>query len=108
MKNPPEWLKWEPQATFISVAPDSLREAFWCKISRRLDAIMYHGVGSILQRTDHKLYRMTNYESRKVLKELNETVIEPLGPVLKRIPERSFEVAILESTASRANCPESS
>ena len=105
VKNPPEWLKWEPQATFISVAPDSLREAFWCKISRRLDAIMYHGVGSILQRTDHKLYRMTNYESRKVLKELSESVIEPLGPVLKRVPERPFEVAILESTASSFYAP---
>ena len=96
----PEWLNWEPEAQFISIAPDSLREALWSKISRRLDAIMYHGVGSILARTDHKLYRLTNLKSLKVLKSLCETVIQPLGPVLKRVPERPAEVAILESTAS--------
>ena len=103
--NAPAWLEWEPEAQFISVAPDSLREALWSKISRRLDAIMYHGVGSILARTDHKLYRLTNLKSLKVLKSLCETVIQPLGPVLKRVPERPAEVAILESTASSFYAP---
>ena len=105
VKNPPKWLEEEKSAMFISVAPDSLREAFWSKISRRLDAIMYHGVGSLLARTDHKLYRMTNYESREVLAELCKNVVEPLGPVLKRIPERPAEVAILHGLAAGFYAP---
>ena len=105
VKNPPAWLKDEPNAMFISVSPDSLREAFWSKISRRLDVIMYHGVGSLLMKTDHKLYRFTNAKSREVLKELNQKVILPLGPVLKRVPERAVEVAILENLASSFYAP---
>ena len=105
VKNPPSWLEEGKDAAFISVAPDSLREAFWSKISRRLDAIMYHGVGSLVARTDHKLYRMTNPESKKVLAELNKTIIRPLGPILKKIPERPLEVAILESNAASFYAP---
>ena len=105
VKNPPAWLNYEPQAQFISIAPDSLREALWSKISRRLDAIMYHGVGSILARTDHKLYRLTNTDSLKVLKDVCENIIVPLGPVLKKVPERPAEVAILESTAASFYAP---
>ena len=105
VKNPPEWLEWEKNAMFISVAPDSLREAFWSKISRRLDAIMYHGVGSLLARTDHKLYRLTNFKSREVLAELCKNVVEPLGPVLKKVPERPAEVAILHSLAAGFYAP---
>ena len=105
VKNPPKWLEEEKNAMFVSVSPDSLREAFWSKISRRLDAIMYHGVGSLLAKTDHKLYRMTNYESRKVLSELCKNVVEPLGPVLKKVPERPAEVAILHSLAASFYAP---
>ena len=105
VKNPPDWLKIEPQAQFISIAPDSLREALWSKISRRLDAIMYHGVGSILARTNHKLYRLTNTESLKVLQDVCKNIIVPLGPVLKKVPERPAEVAILESTAASFYAP---
>ena len=105
VKNPPDWLKDEAQAMFISVSPDSLREAFWSKISRRLDVIMYHGVGSLLMKTEHKLYRLTNEKSKEVLKELNKKVILPLGPVLKKVPERAVEVAILENLASSFYAP---
>ena len=105
VNNPPSWLKDEPTAMFVSISPDSLREAFWVKISRRLDAIMYHGVGSLLAKTNHKLYRMTNYESKEVLKELNQKVILPLGPVLKRVPEKKFNIAILESLAASFYAP---
>ena len=105
VKNPPSWLKDEANAMFVSISPDSLREAFWTKISRRLDAIMYHGVGSLLAKTDHKLYRMTNYESKEVLKELSKKVILPLGPMLKKVPEKKFNIAILESFAASLYAP---
>ncbi len=106
VKNPPAWLEQEKEAQFISISPDNLREAFWSKIARKVDFIMYHGVGSLLAKTDHKLYRYTNEESKKVLAELSEKVIVPLGPVLKRIPEKSPEVVIFQNLASSFYAPE--
>ena len=108
VKNPPAWLKEEKEARFISIAPDNLREAFWSKISRRTDALMYHGVGSLLMKTDHKLYRYTNGESRKVLEELSNQVIRPLGPALKRVPEKPFKAGILQSLAASFYAPKHS
>ncbi|MHC4799118.1 MAG: LamG domain-containing protein, partial [Planctomycetota bacterium] len=38
--------KWEqenPDARFITIAPMQLREAMWCKLSRPIKGIMYHG-----------------------------------------------------------------
>ena len=106
VKNVPSWMKDEAKAQFLSISPDNLREAFWSKISRRVDSIMYHGVGSLLARTDHKLYRYTNTESKKVLRELSQDVILPLGPVLKRVPEKPYKVAILQNLASCFYAPQ--
>ena len=105
VKNPPAWLAKEPEAQFISISPDNLREAFWSKISRKVDFLMYHGVGSLLDTTPHKLYRYTNAESKKVLAEVAEKVIRPLGPVIKRIPEKAPQVAILQSLAASFYAP---
>ena len=79
--------------------------AIWTQISRRVDAIMFHGLDSLLQNTHpHKTkeigYQCTNHQTAEVLKELMHKVVKPLGPVLKRIPERDRDVAILESFAS--------
>ncbi len=94
--NYPEWYKTEKKAKFISIAPDFVREAIWSKVSRKIDGIMYHGSGSLLYKTDHG-YRYTNSESKKVLADTVNRVIKPFGPMLKKIPERMPEVAILES-----------
>lgn len=96
VKNPPEWLAREKKAAFITIAPDFVREAIWSKVSRKIDGIMYHGSGSLLTVQDHG-YRYTNPESKKVLADTVARVIRPLGPTLKKIPERLPEVAILES-----------
>ncbi len=97
--NPPEWLKQEPEAKYFSISPDHLRIAFWSMISRKLDGIMYHGYSSLIEGSTHA-YRFTCPELKNSLKELTDDVIKPLGPVLKRIPERRPEVAILQSFAS--------
>ncbi|MBO5924353.1 MAG: hypothetical protein J6Q81_07550, partial [Lentisphaeria bacterium] len=70
------------------------------KISRRLDGIMYHGSGSLLTRGMVGGYRLTDRRAAKRLGKLNKEVILPLGAILPRVPERSAEVAILESFAS--------
>ncbi|MBO4511327.1 MAG: hypothetical protein J5746_01045, partial [Victivallales bacterium] len=93
---PPEWYSREKNATFITIAPDFVREAIWSKVSRKIDGIMYHGSGSLLTVENHG-YRYTNPESKKVLADTVARVIRPLGPMLKKIPEMAPEVAILES-----------
>ncbi|MBR4674394.1 MAG: hypothetical protein IKP00_08015 [Victivallales bacterium] len=106
--NPPEWLSREKEAAFITIAPDFLREAIWSKISRPVQGIMYHGSGSLLAVENHG-YRYTNPESKKVLADAVARVLRPLGPVLKRIPDRAPEVAILESATgwlyANKHCP---
>jgi len=95
--------RWEneiPDARFITIAPDHLREAFWSKISRPVRGIMYHGWGSLV-RAEHGSYRYTNPHTREVLKELIREVLRPLGPTLLQVPDRKSDVALLESFASQ-------
>jgi hypothetical protein len=94
------WEKEIPDAKFITIAPDHLREAFWSKLSRPIRGIMYHGWGSLFPAT-HEGYRHTHAQTREVLKELVETVVRPLGPTLLQVPDRPADVAVLESFASQ-------
>ena len=94
---------WEieiPEAPFITIAPDHLREAFWSKISRPVRGIMYHGWGSLVG-APHTGYRYTNPQTREVLTELIHQVVRPLGPTLLEVPDRPSDVALLESFTSQ-------
>jgi len=94
---------WEneiPDAKFITIAPDHMREAFWSKISRPIQGIMYHGWGSLVS-ARHGGYRFTNPKTRGVLTELIHDVVEPLGSTLVQVPDRKSDVALLESFASQ-------
>lgn len=99
VKNPPAWTKEFPKASYITLAPDLMHEAVWVQISRKVSAIMFHGDEALFPEKD-TYYTCTNDETRKVLKDFFVNVIRPLGPVLKRVPERPIKVAILESFAS--------
>ena len=96
------WEKSEPEAAFITIAPDHLREAFWLKLARPVQGIMYHGDNSLgMGNREHKGgYRYTNPETRTVLAELIHTVAVPLGPALMQVPDPEAEVAMLESFTS--------
>jgi hypothetical protein len=94
---------WEneiPDARFITIAPDHMREAFWSKISRPVQGIMYHGWGSLVP-ASHGSYRFTNPKTREVLTELIRDVVRPLGPTLVQVPDRKSDVALLESFSSQ-------
>ena len=96
------WERQIPDARFITIAPMHLREAFWCKIARPIQGIMYHGWGSLVPLADlHGSYRYTHPETRWELKRLVETVVRPLGPTLVQVPDRKADVAFLESFASQ-------
>ena len=42
------WEREQPDAPVITIAPMHLREAFWTKIARPIDGIMYHGWQSLV------------------------------------------------------------
>ena len=93
------WEKEIPDARFITIAPDHMREAFWCKIARPIRGIMYHGWASLVK-AGHSGYRFTNPETRGVLTELVREIVRPLGPTLLQVPDRRSDVAVLESFTS--------
>lgn len=94
------WEKEIPDARFITIAPDHMREAFWSKIARPIQGIMYHGWASLVP-ASHRSYCFTNPETRGVLTELTRDIVRPLGPTLLQVPDRKADVALLESFASQ-------
>lgn len=97
-----DWEKKKPDAKFITIAPDHMREAFWSKIARPIKGIMYHGWSSLVQVPENKhAYRFTNERTPQVLTELTRDVVRPLGPTLLQVGDRKADVALLESFASQ-------
>ncbi len=96
------WEKAIPDARFITIAPMHLREAFWTKMARPIQGIMYHGWQSLVDASSSTgAYRYTHPETKHELRRLVRTVVEPLGPTLMQIPDRKSDVAFLESFASQ-------
>ncbi len=103
-KAPGDVVAWEdhdPEAAYITIAPMHLREAFWTKIARPVQGIMYHGWESLVQTAGTSAYRHTNPNTVHVLKELIHDVVVPLGPTLTRLADERCEVAFLESFTSQ-------
>ena len=105
VKNEPEWVRKFPRGGYITIAPDMIREAVWAQLSKKTSGIMFHGASSLVDESKKPGYQPTGYvytnpETKEVLKKLLHKVVKPLGPALKRVPEREPEVAILESFAS--------
>ena len=95
-----QWERDIPDARFITISPDHMREALWSKLSRPIRGIMYHGWGSLVQ-AGSGAYQYTNPQTKEVLAELIRTVVRPLGPTLLQVPDREAGVALLESFASQ-------
>lgn len=95
------WEKALPDAQFITIAPDHMREAFWSKISRPVRGIMYHGWQSLVDVGSKTGYVYTNPATAGVLTELTRDVVRPLGPTLLQVPDRPTDVAVLQSATSQ-------
>ena len=97
--------KWEreiPNARFITIAPDHLRESFWCMISRPVCGLVFHGWKSLVDAKHLKgAYRFTNPKTAVVLRRLVENVVKPFGPMLVQVPDGRQDVALLESFTSQ-------
>ena len=96
-----QWEQEQPEARFITIPPIHLREAFWTKLSRPVQGIMYHGWESLVENDKMGAYRYTHPETRHELRRLVKTVLEPLGPALMQVPDGPGEVAFLESFAAQ-------
>lgn len=95
------WEDTDPEAAFITIAPMHLREAFWCKIARPIQGIMYHGWQSLVPTDSPSSYRYTHPQTQHELARLVREVVQPLGPTLVQVPDRKSDVALLESFASQ-------
>jgi hypothetical protein len=98
-----EWEKKTPDAQFISIAPDHLSEAMWLNLSHPLQAIAYHGWGSLGDELGYTQgsYVTTNLDTRKRLQSLIQNVVKPLGPTLLQVTQTPSDVAFLQSFASQ-------
>jgi hypothetical protein len=96
-----DWERNLPEARFITISPDHLREALWVKLSRPVRGIMYHGWGSLVSSKTGS-YAFTNPATRHALTQMLRDVVEPLGPTLLQVrDDRPAKVALLESFASQ-------
>lgn len=93
----PEWLARRPLADFPTIPPDSLQEATWAMIAKPVQAIMYHGWGTVYETGVDHGYVYTNPASAQRLRTLLKDVVAPLGPTLKRLGRAPSPVAVLES-----------
>jgi hypothetical protein len=101
-KAPWEKVKTNADIRFLTIAPDHLREAFWCKISRPLDGIAYYSWQSLVgPDSEDRWNSYTNPETKEVLRELTHTVVQPLGPTLVQVPDYPTDVAMLLSFTSQ-------
>lgn len=95
------WEDTDPDGEFPTIAPMHLREAFWTKMARPIQGIMYHGWQSLVTCEPASVYRYTNPQTQHELRRLVKEVVEPLGPALMQVPDRPSDVAYLESFAAQ-------
>lgn len=103
VKNPPRWLREQSDARYLTTPHDMVREALWAMASRKLDGMAVYGWRSLFDssgfehRNPDRAYQYSDPETIRVIRSFSKNVLTPLGPLLRRIPERRMEVALLES-----------
>ena len=98
----PEWVRRRPKGSFPTIPPDTLQEATWSMLAKPVQAIMYHGWGTICETGSETGYVFTNPESTERIRHLLKDVVAPLGPTLKRLGRATPPVALLESFTTSA------
>lgn len=99
---PAKWADQDPNTSFISIHPHHLREAFWTKIARPIEGIMYHGWSSLVPTDGSHAYKYTHPQLQHELTRLTHEIVEPLGPTLRQVPVVKSDIAFLESFTSFA------
>ena len=92
---------YDPNAQYLTISPDALREAFWTMLSRPTATLAYHGWQALLPSDGTHAYKYTNPKTQVEFKTLHTEVLEPIGSTLRKIPDRASDVGFLESFASQ-------
>ena len=95
------WMETTPDADYITIPPDCLRLAFWTKMSRPIQGIMYFGWASLVDVGSKTGFCFTDPRTQDALAQLTRDVVRPLGPTLMQVPDRERDVGYLESFASQ-------
>lgn len=108
--NPPKWYAEFPNTKYPTTPSALLREAYWCAVMRKMDAIgafSGHSLFTIKGKDEPwEKYRLSSYTRHTdptawpVVSNFYCNVATPLGPLLRAAEERPMEVAVLESAAS--------
>ena len=96
----PEWRRRNPVTEFITPPPDMMLEQLWAVISRKIDGFGFHGKDALWFEGKRTYYHYTNPETRRMVECFMRDVAVPLGPLLKAVPERPPEIAVLDTFAS--------
>ena len=97
--NPPAWLAAVGKRDYITVPPDYLREGYWLMMARRTDGIGLSVGASVFGIAPGERHWgcACNPDTLVALEQVCRDAAVPLGPLLKNMPERDPEVAILDS-----------
>ena len=70
------------------------------QIARKVSGLYFHGYNAIFDSKVGWNYICSNHDTKFAVRDFFLNVAQPLGPVVKRVPERPVEVAALHSFAS--------
>ncbi len=96
-ESPAKWADKDPNTGFFSIHPHHLRAAFWTKIARPIEGIMYHGWSSLVPTDGSHAYKYTHPQLQHELTRLIRDIVVPLGPTLRQVPATKSDIAFLES-----------
>ncbi|MBO5762025.1 MAG: hypothetical protein J6S53_10850, partial [Lentisphaeria bacterium] len=103
VKKLPKWLPRHNAARYITTPPDLMKIALWTIAARQLDGIGLYAWRSIFDSepfgwsVEKSTYQYTNAQTAGEIGKFFKEVARPLGMILKSVPERPSEVAILDS-----------
>ena len=104
--NEPAWASEFPETGYCTMPPDLVQEALWHAFSRQVDGIGLWGWNGLYfdkfsyEYEHHKGCVRTNPQTIETVSRVLNEVAVPLGPLFRAVPERTPEVAVLESCAS--------
>ena len=103
VKKLPKWLPRHNAARYITTPPDLMKIALWTIAARQLDGIGLYAWRSIFDSepfgwsVEKSTYQYTNAQTAGEIGKFFKEVARPLGMILKSVPERPSEVALLDS-----------
>ena len=106
VENPPAWTRERPNVLYMTTPPDTLKEQLWTAAGRHLDGIGVYPWNTLFDCTacgwnpNRRDYQCTTNGAIRAIAETFAKVFIPLGPLLRAVPERAPDFAVLESGAS--------